>query len=380
MDLFKLVIEQVKTQRDLSINDQARALALFKKIDLDSLRDYDVRSVAVVLSKVIIEKLSEVEKLSETKQMTGRDIREYQLQTLADDHTRPIDRQTDRPIDRQTLQQDETSTETYKLEKYDQWKILDFLSVHKSLLLFKKAYILFDSFNKSTVESFDNYKIKWNYSTTKNQTSGYVTTVAPLRDIVSMQLFQPSAPYVNVDTITYRVSILFNEFLGDSYTSSSGAKYHFLTRPFKSTVSQARCELQIADFNDGFYKFASPMNLTNNTFTVSLGKPLAPLYLYNDVLSGICTAYFGTSIQITTSSPHNCTGSFVAYITGFTTNTATYDNNVINNPFGVVVSYVSASVFSVPITTTASWITNQPVTVKLVPHRVLFAVEFTYRG
>lgn len=167
--------------------------------------------------------------------------------------------------------------------------------------LYKKAYLVFDSFNK--IRHLTGFN--WYYSPTKQIISGTVTTNVPMQNIVAMQLYQPIIPISTLsNTSNQRVSILISGLATQSFISTNNRRYHFLTRVIPNGDITTHVALQIENFNEGLYKFNNPIK-PPDIFTFTFGTPDTLLSFNADTLTG--TFSDGAALIITTTEAHNLT-------------------------------------------------------------------------
>jgi hypothetical protein len=248
-------------------------------------------------------------------------------------------------------------------------------------LLHKKAYICLDSFNKNPNNSTTS-KFSWDYSITRNDNIGVVYTTKPIKNIVSIQLYQPLFPTPSSSfqvVNTQRVSILIEEFSNRAHLASGGGRYHWLTKVNGALQiwSPARHSiLQIEEFNDGVVKFNPPISIYS-TITLSFGDPNTKLEFYPDVMNATVTAY-GATTTITTASAHNISSTDLIYVEGFAS-TSGFNDSTINTDFGHTATVTSSTAFTIPVdTSSGTFISNAPITVKFFRYRLILPMEITY--
>ena len=250
--------------------------------------------------------------------------------------------------------------------------------------MYKKAYITLDSKNRR-LDIDDPSVFSWYYSVARIAgQQGTVTSTAPIKKIISIKLYQPVIPATSqLDTIGQRVSILINEFKNYAYINNGGFSYHWMFRwsytKNTSGIVPRHVDLNLDEFNDGIYKFPKPLNLYDS-ITLTFGNPNQQMVFKSDRGKGIVSSY-GSTTTITMSNPHNLITGDLVYITGFTTNTSSYNNLYINTVYGLIVNVVGLNSFTVPVDTSSvdvSWITNQPIECFYAPFRLLMPMEITY--
>ena len=257
----------------------------------------------------------------------------------------------------------------------------DFKMLIEPSLLYKKAYLCFDSFNKKTAASTTTV-FSWDYSSTRNENVGVVSSTRPIKNIVSIQLYQPLFPTPSSSfqvSNTQRVSILIEEFSTRAHITAGGQRYHWLTKinGAVQTWSPARHSiLQIEEFNDGVVTFNPPVNIYS-TLSLSFGDPNTRLTFYKDVMPATVSGY-GATTTITTSEAHNIASTDLVYIEGFVS-VSGFNDNTINTDFGHIATVTTSTAFTIPInTSTGSFTVSAPITVKLFRYRLILAMEVTY--
>jgi len=243
----------------------------------------------------------------------------------------------------------------------------------------KKAYLCLDSFNRRLDSDNQSTVYSWYYTEYRSTTPGFVTTTAPLSNITSIRLYQPSLPAWSQLNSTGRVSIYFREFGIYAYLAANSQPYHYLLRYSTSVVSNRFVDLNLEEFNNGIFIFQKPITKLD-TLSVSFGDPSNTVIFKNDRDTGTVTAY-GATTRFTMSQPHNLVTGDVVYISGFATQTPGYDAG-INNTLGYQITYVNTTTFTIAVNTSSGsiWIPNAPVTCFYAPFRVILPLEITYAG
>lgn len=246
----------------------------------------------------------------------------------------------------------------------------------------KKAYVCLDT-AFARADFSETNKVSWYYipTITRAETTGVVQSFANTRWITRIKLYSGIFPNRDINQNTRRVSILFDEFRSVAPYVSATRRYHFLTRIFYTDAnsSDSHVDLQTEDFNDGIFEFAKPVAVPD-TFTLSFADPSADIPLYRTAITGRVTTYANPTV-ITTDVPHNITTSSYVFITGFTTNTPSFDDSQVNNIYGLPAGVTSATTFTISVDTSSgsvSFIANQPVNIVIQDHRIIIPMEITY--
>ena len=253
------------------------------------------------------------------------------------------------------------------------------MKVQTHLHQHKKAYLCLDSFNRRVNNDNQSTIYSWYYTEYRSTTPGFVTTTAPLSNITSIRLYQPSLPAWPQLNATGRVSIYFREFGIYAYLSSNSQPYHYLLRYTPSAISNRFVDLNLEEFNNGIFIFHKPITKLD-TLSISFGNPNETIIFNNDRDTGTVTAY-GATTTFTMSQPHNLVTGDVVYISGFATLTPGYDAG-INNTLGYQITYINTTSFRIAVNTSSGsiWIPNARVTCFYAPFRVILPLEITYAG
>lgn len=253
------------------------------------------------------------------------------------------------------------------------------MKVQTHLHQHKKAYLCLDSFNRRVNNDNQSTIYSWYYTEYRSTTPGFVTTTAPLSNITSIRLYQPSLPAWPQLNATGRVSIYFREFGIYAYLSSNSQPYHYLLRYTQSAISNRFVDLNLEEFNNGIFIFHKPITKLD-TLSISFGNPNETIIFNNDRDTGTVTAY-GATTTFTMSQPHNLVTGDVVYISGFATLTPGYDAG-INNTLGYQITYINTTSFRIAVNTSSGsiWIPNARVTCFYAPFRVILPLEITYAG
>lgn len=259
--------------------------------------------------------------------------------------------------------------------------VLPYNKIHSNIV---KVYVCLDSrYRRSDVSDFS-----WYYSNSRELQNGVVTSTIPAKNILAMKLYQPVIPLDSINnlyTSMPKISVLVEELSSFSFIANRTRRYHWLcrvypteatTKPDTTAAGINHYELDIFDFNKGLFRFPMPVNLYNS-ITLTFGDPTDKITFKNDRDTGRVTTY-GASTIITMDSAHDLPVDCIVYITGFTTNTPSYDNNNINSVTGIRISAVAGNTFTIPVDTSSgavSWIVNQPVSVFYGARRMVTGLE-----
>lgn len=194
-------------------------------------------------------------------------------------------------------------------------------------------------------------EIVWVLHNSGDVRDGTVNYMAPLRDIIEMEVSEFFIPYVaTADTQYRRVSLLINEIQHQSVICHEGRRWHFL---FDTTIVGSRIRLTPTGRpNRSQFKSAFPITKLDK-ITVTFGNPLQPIVFDTDRL--MMTPTYGINpIVFTTlnATPHNLVNNDLVYFQTFTTLTPLVDATLIaqvNNANGWPVTVLGVTSFSIPL-------------------------------
>ena len=242
----------------------------------------------------------------------------------------------------------------------------------------KKAYICLDSFNRRVDNDKQSSVYSWYYTEQRTTTAGFITSTAPIKNITSIRLYQPSVPAWPQLNSSGRVSIYFPEFSTYAYSPANSQPYHYLLRYSTSIMSARFVELNLEEYNNGVFTFQKPITKLD-TLSVSFGNPNNTITFNNDRDTGHVTGY-GNSTTITMDNPHNLQNNDVVYIKEFVTGLPGYDAG-LNNGLGFAVSVTGANTFTVAVNTSSGsipWIPNAAISCLYGPFRLIMPLEIRY--
>lgn len=215
--------------------------------------------------------------------------------------------------------------------------------------LYQKHYIVLDSRYRLLTTNGTSV-FRWQYIDNVNSRQGTVNTVGTIRNLVGMKLYQPVFPNKSLNSMTQRLSILIEEFAAQSFIASAERRYHFITRT-TPTSNGKYVECQTEDFNDGVYKFHTPVT-TFDTLTVTFGDPLDIISLSYDRAN--VTFSYGLTTTVTCPIAHNLASGDRVFLSDFTTDAPAVDKiyiDAVNDKFGLAVTVTSPTAFTLPVNT-----------------------------
>lgn len=166
----------------------------------------------------------------------------------------------------------------------------------------------------------------WNFlANSSANTQGGVNSLGNVQQLVSIMCGDLRIPFQNNALINAykRVSLLINEFGGQSYIGQEGRKFHFI---FKTELDGNMIECKALMDGKGVFDFAKPITQLD-TFTVSFSCPLEPMVFDMDRML-MSVAYTATA-RLVSTIPHKLQTGDQVYVSNFTTADPATDNAVI---------------------------------------------------
>ena len=361
-NVLNLVIYKLGQLNDAQIKELKK---IIKKLDIKQFPDYKSDKTQDVLASVIANKL---QKMSNSDSTIYKKKTENSQDPKLENSQQLITKRS--AFETSTIPTDEIGNLELPLSEIQSPEMLIVSNV-------KKAYIVLDSRNRR-LESTDWSKFSWYYGGSRVIQQGQVTSTLPFNNIIAMQLYQPIIPRgTGLLTSTQRISVLLEELDGYAYISDN-RRYHWLFRYNNLYNSTRSLNLNLNEYNDGLFKFPTAVNLIGG-ITFSFGNPSDQVTFIRDRDTASTSAY-GASTTIQTVNPHNLVNGDVVIITGFSTGFPEYfDNNIVNNLEGFVVTVVSPNHFTIPVDTSAIPVLL-PITYNVFYNafRFIAGIEFTY--
>ena len=244
--------------------------------------------------------------------------------------------------------------------------------------LLRDSNILIDSRYQNLANSERN-KISFTIvSDTKNKTpgSGVIISLGPIKDIVEIEVFPFSIPYLAAaDNYYNKISLSILELSSISIDAYEGSQFHFLFSAEKKGNL-----VNLIPINPIFRFYKNIAKLTN--FTLQFGSPLAPIYFDKDRLLTKTITYTNPG-EITFNEDHNLTSSDLIYITDFTSNNPSRDLNIINainTTSGHICTRVSNTIISINVDFTLVTDPNLDLTITIYfgSKRILMPLRIRY--
>jgi hypothetical protein len=258
---------------------------------------------------------------------------------------------------------------------------IEFTKVINYQSLWRDSNILIDT-RYQNIANQDRSKMIFNIvSNTKNKSpgSGVITSISNMRDIVEIEIFPFSIPYMAAaDNYYQKITLSILELASISIDSYEDSQFHFM---FQSKINGNLIDL--IPINKVF-RFFKPISRINE-FTLRFGSPLNPITFDKDRLYTSVINYGTNPGIITFAESHNLVTGDLVYIQDFTTNTPAKDLNIIeeiNNAQGHICTRINNTSISINVDFTqialASQIPSLSVLVYFGSKRILLPLKFRY--
>lgn len=248
-----------------------------------------------------------------------------------------------------------------KTDQMEFTKILNYES------LWRDANILVDSRYQNIANS-DRTRLVFTLvgnTKTKVPGSGVITTIGAMRDIVEIEVFPFSIPYMSsADNYYKKITLSILELSSISVDAYENSQYHFMFN-----CSQDGNLLQLTPINKTF-RFYKPITRLNE-FSIRFGSPLTPIIFDKDRLYTSSIDYNSNPGIITFAESHNLITGDLIYITNFETKNIAEDLNIINeinNVNGHVCTRLSNSSISINVDFTQIITANRPLAINNYPN------------
>lgn len=192
--------------------------------------------------------------------------------------------------------------------------------------LLRDSNILLDS-RYQNISNSDKTQIQFtimNNSKLKVPGSGIITSLAPMRDILEIEIYPFSIPYSsNADNYYHKITLSILELASISIDSYENCQFHFM---FTATNNKNLIDLVPVN---SIFRFYKPITNINN-LTLRFGTPLFPISFDSDRLYTSFIDYSTNPCTITFAQSHNLISGDLVYIDDFTTLNTAIDLNIIN--------------------------------------------------
>lgn len=194
---------------------------------------------------------------------------------------------------------------------------------------YRKNYIILDSRYRNTAQDVPGGGIttfSWNFlSNSVANTMGAVNSIGRVEQLVSIKCPNIRLPYKDSILVNAykRVSLLINEFSGQSYIGQENRRFHFL---YSTELDTNFIECKALPLETATFQFAKPITQID-TLTISFGNPLEQVTF--DMDRALMSVTYGGQAQFTSNFKHNLQTGDQVYVTGFTTNDPVADFAII---------------------------------------------------
>jgi hypothetical protein len=257
------------------------------------------------------------------------DLQEYQKRSLISDKSVPY-KQEESFRNKESLDNLSSTDVTNILLNFPKLATetdqINFTKIFNLPSLLRDSNILIDS-RYQNLANTDRSNIPFtivNNSKTKIPGSGIITSIGLIQDILEIEIFPFSIPYISAaDNYYKKITMSILELSSISIDAYEDSQFHFM---FKSEKNKNLIDLTPINSVFRFYKPIA--ELTN--FTLRFGSPLNPIVFDKDRLYTSNIDYTANPGILTFSENHNLLSGDIIYITQFTTDDPARDFNIIN--------------------------------------------------
>jgi len=256
---------------------------------------------------------------------------------------------------------------------------IEFAKILNYQSLWRDSNILIDS-RYQNIANQDRSRIVFNIvSNTKAKTagSGVITSISNMRDIVEMEIFPFSIPYMAAaDNYYKKITLSILELAAISIDAYEDSQFHFM---FNATINGNLIDLEPIN---KVFRFFKPITRISE-FTLRFGSPLNPIVFDKDRLYTSNINYATNPGVITFAESHNLITGDLIYIQDFTTSTPAIDLNFIdeiNTPQGHICTRISNTSISINVdfTQIINPIGTLSVLVYFGSKRLIVPIKFRY--
>ena len=203
---------------------------------------------------------------------------------------------------------------------------VNFTKIFNYQSLLRDSNILIDS-RYQNLANFDRSRIPFtivNNTKTKIPGSGIITSIGLIQDILEIEIFPFSIPYISAaDNYYKKITMSILELSSISIDAYEDSQFHFM---FKAEKNKNLIDLTPINSIFRFYKPIAKLT----DFTLRFGSPLNPIIFDKDRLYTSFIDYTTNPGVLTFSEDHNLLSGDIIYITNFTSNDPAKDFNIIN--------------------------------------------------
>lgn len=193
--------------------------------------------------------------------------------------------------------------------------------------LYRDANILIDS-RYQNLANTDKSKLSFSIASdtkVKIPGSGIITASGVIKDIVEIEIFPFSIPYLAMaDNYYKKITMSILELSSVSFDAYENSQFHFM---FNTVKNQNLIDL--TPLNSTF-RFSKPISKISE-FTLRFGSPLEPIIFEKDRARSSSIDYTSNPARISFPDDHNLSSGDIIYIDEFTTNNPAQDLAIINS-------------------------------------------------
>jgi hypothetical protein len=203
---------------------------------------------------------------------------------------------------------------------------VNFTKIFNYPSLLRDSNILIDS-RYQNLANTDRSRIPFtivNNTKTKIPGSGIITSIGLIQDILEIEIFPFSIPYISAaDNYYKKITMSILELSSISIDAYEDSQFHFMF-----TAEKNKNLIDLTPINSVF-RFYKPIAKLID-FTLRFGSPLTPIVFDKDRLYTKSIDYTSNPGILTFSEDHNLLSGDIIYITNFTSNDPAKDLNIIN--------------------------------------------------
>jgi hypothetical protein len=203
---------------------------------------------------------------------------------------------------------------------------VNFTKIFNYQSLLRDSNILIDS-RYQNLANTDRARIPFtivNNTKTKIPGSGIITSIGLIQDILEIEIFPFSIPYISAaDNYYKKITMSILELSSISIDAYEDSQFHFMF-----TAEKNKNLIDLIPINSVFRFYKPIAKLTD--FTLRFGSPLTPIIFDKDRLYTTFIDYTSNPGILTFGEDHNLLSGDIIYITNFTSNDPARDLNIIN--------------------------------------------------
>lgn len=258
---------------------------------------------------------------------------------------------------------------------------IEFTKILNYQSLWRDSNILIDS-RYQNIANPDRSRIVFtivNNTKIKTPGSGVITSISNMRDIVEMEIYPFSIPYMSsADNYYQKITLSILELSAISIDAYEDSQFHFI---FQGKINGNLIDLTPINKTFRFFKPVARIN----EFSLRFGSPLSPIVFDKDRLYTTTINYASNPGILVFAEAHNLVTGDLVYIEKFNTLTPALDLNIIeeiNNSQGHICTRINNTSISINVDFTqiafASQIPGLSVLVYFGSKRILLPLKFRY--